>query len=98
MIEAVDVDINGVTIKRLVYPDRAPFWAAGWAIGTSKVLSYTVYNEDADNNGAVISIDGPKYINKEQTIKYTGFGMRSDEYSYQDFLEEIENRGLTLPE
>ena len=48
------------------------------------ILLMTVFNEEAENEGRITSVGSP----------LTGFGYVG---TYEEFLQEIQNRGLILP-
>ncbi len=83
IIESISVTEGGKTFKRLVYPDGREFWACGWVVGSSEVYGLS------DEDGLTTRLDGPYMLE--------GFGMDSVDYTYANFLQEIENRDLILP-
>lgn len=91
IISATEVTEGGQTFCRLEYPDKRRFWACGYVQGTSNVIDYSkVTEENEPEDVTTTRIDGPLILD--------GFGMDSTDYTYEEFLQEIEDRGLTLPE
>ena len=71
-----------------------PFWVCGWLNGDSELRSLTYEDEAIDPPNRVssfIEIDHP--INEGEKILQHGFGATS----WEEFVEEIEARGKTIP-
>ncbi len=85
IFEPIEITEGGKTFKRLSRNGN-PFWAVGYNNELTIILM-TVFDENAEGNGAVLAnvLDAPQELN--------GFG--SD--TYQELVDEIENRGLTYP-
>jgi hypothetical protein len=78
---------QGTTIQRLAFNDGRLFWACVYLEGQTQLIEDNLTEEDHP----IKSAEGLLIVNGQTRI---GFG--SDDY--QEFLTEINNRGLILPE
>lgn len=87
IFEPIQIEEGGNTFKRLTRSNR--FWAVGYDDG-KVIREMTEYDADSPpeygGRPANSVTDGPVILN--------GFGADT----YQELLEEIQNRGLTYPE